>query len=194
VTREATLQRYLEIWNGTRDLGELDELVTPTYVGHIGSRDRDLQQLKQDITVYRQQAGDVRFEVMHPLQRGRSRRHTRGRPHHRSVHRLRDLDLRPEHQPMGRRPARRGVGSVGAASIRGLILKSCISCPSRRDLATDRHRKIPRRAGHPLSAFSRWPVLSLPGKSGHAESAAAGRSDGTSCSRARRRRVRGRLQ
>jgi hypothetical protein len=59
------MQRYLEIWNGTRDIDELDTLVTHTFVGHMGSRDRGLAQLKADIRAYRGRAGDVRFEVMH---------------------------------------------------------------------------------------------------------------------------------
>lgn len=69
-TREESQQRYLEIWDGTADIDDLDELVTPTFVGHIGSRDRDLARLKQDIAAYRRQAGDVRFEVMQRFSEG----------------------------------------------------------------------------------------------------------------------------
>jgi hypothetical protein len=43
--REATLERYLEIWNGSVGLDELDVRVTPTFVGHMGSSDRDLARL-----------------------------------------------------------------------------------------------------------------------------------------------------
>ena len=64
-TREETMQRYLEVWSGTRDLDELDGLVTPTFVGHMGSHNRALSQLKDDIAAYRARAGNVRFEVMH---------------------------------------------------------------------------------------------------------------------------------
>jgi SnoaL-like polyketide cyclase len=69
-TRAETMQRYLEIWNGTRDLAELDGLVTHTFVGHMGFRDRGLSQLKEDIRAYREHAGDVRFEVMHRFGEG----------------------------------------------------------------------------------------------------------------------------
>jgi hypothetical protein len=64
------MQRYLEVWNGTRDLNELDDLVTPTFVGHMGSRNRGLSQLKDDIRAYRERAGEVRFEVMHRFAEG----------------------------------------------------------------------------------------------------------------------------
>jgi len=47
--REDTLRRYLAIWNGEVDMSELDALVTDDYVGHIGSRDRNREQLKGDI-------------------------------------------------------------------------------------------------------------------------------------------------
>jgi hypothetical protein len=63
--RETTLQRYAEIWNGRAEVDELDSLVTPTYISHIGSRDRDVTRLKEDITAYRKQARDISFEVMH---------------------------------------------------------------------------------------------------------------------------------
>jgi predicted ester cyclase len=68
--RAEALRRYLEIWNGTRDVDELDDLVTSSFVGHIGSRDRGLAELKDDVRVYRQNAGDVRFEVMHRFAEG----------------------------------------------------------------------------------------------------------------------------
>jgi hypothetical protein len=64
-TRVDTMRQYLEIWNGTRDLAELDRLVTPAFVGHMGSRDRGLSQLKEDIRAYRERAENVRFEVIH---------------------------------------------------------------------------------------------------------------------------------
>jgi hypothetical protein len=40
--RLKTLSRLLAVWNGEADIGTLDALVTPGYVGHTGSRDRDL--------------------------------------------------------------------------------------------------------------------------------------------------------
>jgi hypothetical protein len=68
--REASLRRYMEIWNGSANLEELDRLLTPSYLGHMGSRDRDLRQLKEDIDAYRQRANDVRFEVLHRFSEG----------------------------------------------------------------------------------------------------------------------------
>ena len=63
--RELTLRRYLEIWNGSADVEELDALVTADYLGHMGSRDRNLSELTGEIVAYRQTAKGVRFEVMH---------------------------------------------------------------------------------------------------------------------------------
>jgi len=68
--RESTLRRYLEIWNGDASVEELDDLVTPDYLGHMGSRDRSLSELKQDIVAYRGRAANVRFEVMHRFSEG----------------------------------------------------------------------------------------------------------------------------
>jgi hypothetical protein len=34
--REARLRRYLEIWNGSADVDELEGLVTSDYLGHMG--------------------------------------------------------------------------------------------------------------------------------------------------------------
>ena len=64
------MQRYLEIWNGAVDVDELDSLVTTTFVGHMGSNERGLSQLKDDIRAYRQRAGDVRFEIVHRFAEG----------------------------------------------------------------------------------------------------------------------------
>jgi len=63
--REEGLRHYLEIWNGSADVNELDGLVTSDYLGDMGSRDRRLDELKQDIVAYRDRAPGVRFEVMH---------------------------------------------------------------------------------------------------------------------------------
>lgn len=68
--REAGLQRYLEVWNGSAGVDELDDLVTSDYLGHMGSRDRRLDELKQDIVAYRDRATGVRFEVMHRFSDG----------------------------------------------------------------------------------------------------------------------------
>ena len=63
--RRETLRRYLAIWNGEQPLDALDALVTPGFVGHIGSRDRDLSRLKEDIAAYRSTAPSVRFTIHH---------------------------------------------------------------------------------------------------------------------------------
>jgi len=59
------MRRYLAIWNGEQPLEALDVLVTPGFVGHIGSRDRDLSRLKEDIAAYRRTAASARFTIDH---------------------------------------------------------------------------------------------------------------------------------
>jgi len=68
--REDTLRRYLAIWNGEVDMSELDALVTDDYVGHIGSRDRNREQLKGDIVEYRSATPMVHFTVQHRFGEG----------------------------------------------------------------------------------------------------------------------------
>jgi hypothetical protein len=68
--RQETFRRIADVWQGEADLSTLDELVTRSYIGHIGSRDRDLSQLKHDIAAYRQAAPDVRFRVEHQFGEG----------------------------------------------------------------------------------------------------------------------------
>jgi hypothetical protein len=63
--RRETLRQYQAIWNGEQSLDSLDELVTAAFVGHIGSRDRDLRRLKEDIAAYRVNAPTVRFTIDH---------------------------------------------------------------------------------------------------------------------------------
>lgn len=63
--RAETRRRYLQIWNGERELDDLDSLVTPGYIGHMGSRDRGVERLKEDIAAYRRGAPSVRFHVEH---------------------------------------------------------------------------------------------------------------------------------
>jgi hypothetical protein len=63
--RRETLRQYQAIWNGEQPLDALDELVTPGFLGHIGSRDRDLSRLKEDIAAYRANAPTVRFTIDH---------------------------------------------------------------------------------------------------------------------------------
>ena len=62
--------RLLAIWNGEADLDDLDDLVTAEYVGHIGSRARDVERLKQDIVAYRAQALAVVFRIQHQFRDG----------------------------------------------------------------------------------------------------------------------------
>jgi len=67
---EQASAKLLSIWNGEEDLDELDPIVSAGYVGHNGSIDRDLAQLKLDITAYRLSAPDVRFMIEHRLEAG----------------------------------------------------------------------------------------------------------------------------
>lgn len=57
--------RYLSIASGEGELAELDEVMAPTFVGHIGERTRDLAELKRDIAAYRAAADNVRFRIEH---------------------------------------------------------------------------------------------------------------------------------
>ena len=68
--RETSMRRYLAVWNGTTSIDDLDHLVTPGYVGHMGSRDRDVGELKGDIVGYRAHAREVEFVVMHQFSEG----------------------------------------------------------------------------------------------------------------------------
>jgi len=63
--RRENFARLLSIWNGEVALDELDSIVSPTYRGHLGSHDRDLTRLKQDIVDYRHRVTGVRFRVEH---------------------------------------------------------------------------------------------------------------------------------
>jgi hypothetical protein len=63
--RRETLSRYLAIWNGEQPLEALDALVTPGFLGHNGSRERNVSRLKADIAAYRHNAPSVRFGVDH---------------------------------------------------------------------------------------------------------------------------------
>jgi hypothetical protein len=59
------MQKVAQVWNGEAEVDLLDDLVTSTYVGHIGVRDRDLTRLKKDIAAYRAAAPGVRFQIEH---------------------------------------------------------------------------------------------------------------------------------
>ena len=63
--RRATFARLLAVWNGDADLDEIDSLVTSDYRGHLGSRERDAAELKEDIAAYRRRVPGVRFSVEH---------------------------------------------------------------------------------------------------------------------------------
>ena len=60
---ETRFARYLAIASGLGDVDELDDLMSPSFLGHVGERTRDLAQLKRDIAAYRASADDVRFRV-----------------------------------------------------------------------------------------------------------------------------------
>jgi SnoaL-like polyketide cyclase len=68
--RRESFARLLAIWNGKVAFEELDSLVSPTYRGHLGSRDRDLERLKQDIVDYRERVPGVQFRVEHQFGEG----------------------------------------------------------------------------------------------------------------------------
>ena len=68
--RHDAFTRLLAVWNGEAELDELDSFVSPSYRGHLGSRDRDLAQLKQDIAAYRTRLPDVRFHLEHQFGEG----------------------------------------------------------------------------------------------------------------------------
>ncbi len=61
--RQRTRDRYLAVWNGDAPLKDLERVVTPGFVGHMGSRSRDLAGLAADITAYRTANPGVRFTI-----------------------------------------------------------------------------------------------------------------------------------
>jgi SnoaL-like domain len=62
-SREAGFARYLAIASGDGASADLDDLVAPNFVGHMGDRTRDIVQLKRDMSAYRASADGVRFHV-----------------------------------------------------------------------------------------------------------------------------------
>lgn len=62
--RHEGFDQVLAVWTGSADLANLDALVTPDYVGFIGSRRRDLARLKTDIEAYRTAAPGVAFSIV----------------------------------------------------------------------------------------------------------------------------------
>ena len=67
--RRESFDRLLAIWGGSVPVEELDCLVAPGYVGHVGSRDRSLAQLKIDIAAYRAATPAV-FRAQHQISEG----------------------------------------------------------------------------------------------------------------------------
>ena len=67
--RRENFYRLLAIWGGSVPLEELDRLVAPGYVGHVGSRDRSLTQLKTDIAAHRAASPAV-FRAQHQISEG----------------------------------------------------------------------------------------------------------------------------
>jgi len=67
--RHENFNRLLAIWGGSVPVEELDCLVAPGYVGHVGSRDRSLTQLKTDIAAHRAATPAV-FRAQHQISEG----------------------------------------------------------------------------------------------------------------------------
>src|SRR4029077_17329956 len=61
--RARAFARYLAIASGDGDFAELDDLMAPGFIGHMGERTRDLVQLKRDMAAYRASADEVRFRI-----------------------------------------------------------------------------------------------------------------------------------
>lgn len=70
VNRRDAFARLLAVWNGEVELDEIDSLLAPSYRSHLGSRERDVVQLKQDIASYRARVPDVRFTAEHQFGEG----------------------------------------------------------------------------------------------------------------------------
>ena len=65
-----TFDKLLAVWNGDAGIDELDSLLSPTYRGHLGSRLRNVAELKRDIADYRDRRPGVRFRVEHQFSDG----------------------------------------------------------------------------------------------------------------------------
>lgn len=68
--REDTIKSLLAVWNGERPLNDLDALTAAGYRGHLGLRERSLDELKRDIAAYRARVPDVRFTIDHRIADG----------------------------------------------------------------------------------------------------------------------------
>jgi hypothetical protein len=62
--------KLLAVWNGDAGVDELDVLLSPSYRGHLGSRLRNIAELKRDIADYRDRLPGVRFRVEHQFSDG----------------------------------------------------------------------------------------------------------------------------
>ena len=62
--------RLLAVWNGDADIDTLDGLLAPAYRGRVGSRDRELRELKKDILAYRTAEPKARFRIEHQFSDG----------------------------------------------------------------------------------------------------------------------------
>jgi hypothetical protein len=68
--RHETFERLLAVWNGEADVDELDSLLAPAYLGHLGSRDRDAARLREDIVSYRTRVPGACFRAEHQFGEG----------------------------------------------------------------------------------------------------------------------------
>jgi hypothetical protein len=68
--RRETFDKLLAVWNGDAGVDELDSLLSPSYLGHLGSRVRNVAGLKRDIADYRDRVPGVRFRVEHQFGEG----------------------------------------------------------------------------------------------------------------------------
>jgi predicted SnoaL-like aldol condensation-catalyzing enzyme len=63
-------RRYGEEAWGRGNLAVLQDLLTDDFVGHTGLRNRDRQQLAEDIRAYRERHPDMTFEIVDQLAAG----------------------------------------------------------------------------------------------------------------------------
>ena len=68
--RPEAMDRYLAVWNGEADVGELSSILSPGYRGHMGSRERTSSELRADIIAYRERLPGVRFRIEHQFGEG----------------------------------------------------------------------------------------------------------------------------
>jgi ketosteroid isomerase-like protein len=61
-SNKAIFHRYLEFWR-VGDLSRIDEIVSPTYVGHVSAGDRDQTGLVERIRAFRALFADIAFTI-----------------------------------------------------------------------------------------------------------------------------------